>query len=71
MQAQYYNGSSWVNVGVPVQATGTDFYGVTPTTTTSSAYTFTAGTSATIPVASSSGFYFDESIKIMRISTQR
>ncbi len=64
MQAQYYNGSSWVNVGTPVQATGSDYYGVTAPTTISANATLTADTSASINVASSSGFYFDQPITV-------
>jgi Immunoglobulin I-set domain len=64
MQAQYYDGSQWVNIGVPVQATGSDYYGVSAPTTTSSADALTADSSTTINVASSKGFYFDEPITV-------
>ncbi|HUB23962.1 MAG TPA: immunoglobulin domain-containing protein [Tepidisphaeraceae bacterium] len=64
LQPQYFNGSTWVNITTPVQATGGDYYGISAPTTTTAAATLTDDVSATIGVASSSAFYFDENITV-------
>jgi Immunoglobulin I-set domain len=70
MQPQYYNTATslWTNVGTPIQATGTDYYGVSATTTLVGSNTFTADVSTTISVASSSPFFYDQPITVGGIS---
>jgi hypothetical protein len=64
MQAQYFNGSSWVSIAAPVQAVGGDYYGVTDPTTTTGVVALTADTSASVGVASVTGFYYGQNITV-------